>query len=80
MEIIKKILQNYKNSLVTEETALRQIIQQTGSGENLNSAQIIKVNKMLTENSKDSWLAAKGTMDGWKEWYAERCTLKVNKR
>ena len=39
---------------------------------------ISRVSKMITENSKETWIAAKGSKDGWKEWNAERNKLNLN--
>ena len=79
MEIIEKILQNYKKELFDEKTTVKFIIQFTGSGDQLNSKQIDNVSKMLRNNSRDSWIAAKGTVNGWDEWYKKRCTINLNK-
>ena len=39
---------------------------------------IDNVNKMLKRVATDTWIAAKGTDKGFKDWYAERCKLNLN--
>lgn len=39
---------------------------------------IDKVSKMLTVLSKETWIAAKGTDEGWKEWWSKRNNLNLN--
>jgi hypothetical protein len=39
---------------------------------------IDNVSKMLKKASKETWIAAKGNENGFKEWYAKRCKLNLN--
>ena len=39
---------------------------------------ISRVSKMITENSKETWIAARGSLDGWKDWDKKRNQLNLN--
>lgn len=40
---------------------------------------IDRVSAMLTTNSRETWVAAKGSSEGWKEWFAKRNIVHLNK-
>ncbi len=39
---------------------------------------IQRVNKMLENVSKDTWIAMQGDDNGWKEWWSKRNKLNLN--
>lgn len=76
--IIQQILNNYKQDLVEVDKAISQIIAMTGSGNMLNTNQVKLVSKKLESISKESFIAAGGTIQDWKIWYEKRNKINLN--
>ncbi len=75
---ILKVAEHLENGVIDSGKARSLLLNLFGVSGTLQPLTIDNVNKMLKKVSKETWIAAQGDENGWKEWYAERCKLSVN--
>lgn len=46
--------------------------------EKMQGADLSKMSEMLRSNSKETWIAAKGSDEGWNTWWKKRNQLNTN--
>jgi hypothetical protein len=77
-EYILKVAEHLENGTIDSDKARSLLLNLFGVSGSLQPLTIDNVNKMLKKVSKETWVAAKGNENGFKEWYAKRCKLNLN--
>lgn len=77
-EIIK-VSKDLENGLIDEKQARRLLLGLFGFIGEQYHLDIKRVDKMLNNVSKESWIASCGNDIGWKEWWIKRNKLNLNK-
>ena len=75
---ILKVAEHLENGTIDSDKARSLLLNLFGVSGSLQPLTIDNVNKMLKRVAADTWIAAKGTDKGFKDWYAERCKLNLN--
>ena len=78
MDYLARILENIRSGDVSVEKARHQIINLLGAGDTFNEKQIFRIQIMLDEISKESYIAAGGTELNWVEFYKKRNKINLN--
>ena len=77
-EYILKVAQDLEKGTITEDKARSLLLGLFGVSGSLQPLTVQRVDKMMQELSKETWIALQGDEHGWKEWWSDRNKLYLN--